>query len=233
MICYIDAFSGLAGDMLVAALADAGAGRDAITRSLKSLATEAEFAWENVQPPRYGGEQISREDRENLSAHRHLSDIVKLINAADLPNAVKSAAARDLPNLGEAEAHAHRLSIEKVHFHEVGAVDSICDIVGACLGLRSAGRRGNLLLADQRRQRHREDRARRASRPCPATARLLEGKPIYSRGPAMELTTPTGAAIAATLADQLRRDAADEDRAASATAPATTISPSRPTSSAS
>jgi uncharacterized protein (TIGR00299 family) protein len=102
--------------------------------------------------------------------------------------------------LGEAEARVHGVAIEKVHFHEVGAVDSIADIVGACLGFDllgvgeircSAVNVGSGTVSTEHGV---------LPVPAPATAALLEGRPIYSRGPAAELTTPTGAAIAVTLA---------------------------------
>ena len=200
MICYIDAFSGLAGDMLVAALADAGADRDAITRALQSLATEGAFSWEQVKRRGMAAAKFHVTVTETPK-HRHLTPILKMIAAADLPDPVKAAAGRVFQVLGEAEAHAHGVPIEKVHFHEVGAVDSICDIVGICLGL-------HLLNVDKLYCSPINVGSGTVNTehgvlpvPAPATARLLEGKPIYARGPALELTTPTGAAIVAALAD--------------------------------
>ena len=103
--------------------------------------------------------------------------------------------------LGEAEALTHGVDIEQVHFHEVGAVDSICDIIAICMALHllnvdklycSAINVGSGTVNTEHGV---------LPVPAPATARLLEGKPIYARGPALELTTPTGAAIVAALAD--------------------------------
>ncbi len=199
MICYIDAFSGLAGDMLVAALADAGADREAITTALKSLATEGEFAWEQVKRRGMAAAKFHVTVNETPK-HRHLSGILKMIAAADLPEPVKTASGRVFQALGEAEAIAHGISIETVHCHEVGAVESICDIVGICMGLHllkvdkiycSAINVGGGTVNTEHGV---------LPVPAPATARLLEGKPIYARGPALELTTPTGAAIVAALA---------------------------------
>jgi uncharacterized protein (TIGR00299 family) protein len=124
-----------------------------------------------------------------------------MIADADLPERVKTNATRVFQILGEAEAAAHGIDIERVHFHEVGAVDSICDIVGICLGLHllnvdkifcSAINVGSGTVKTEHGV---------LPVPAPATAKLLEGKPIYARGPALELTTPTGAAIVAALAD--------------------------------
>ena len=202
MICYIDAFSGLAGDMLVAGLADAGADRDAITRSLKSLATEGEFSWENVRRRGMAASKFHVTVAES-AAHRHLSDILKLIETADLPASVKSAATRVFQILGEAEARVHGIGIEKVHFHEVGAVDSICDIVGVCMGLHLLNVETIYCSPINVGSGTVKTEHGVLPVPAPATARLLEGRPIYSRGPAIELTTPTGAAIIAALADSV------------------------------
>jgi uncharacterized protein (TIGR00299 family) protein len=200
VICYIDAFSGLAGDMLVAALADAGADRDAITRALQSLSTEGAFSWEQVKRRGMSAAKFHVTVTETPK-HRHLTPILKMIAAADLPEPVKAAAGRVFHVLGEAEALTHGVDIEKVHFHEVGAVDSICDIVGICMGLHllsvdkiycSAINTGSGTVNTEHGV---------LPVPAPATARLLEGKPIYARGPALELTTPTGAAVVAALAE--------------------------------
>ena len=198
-ICYIDAFSGLAGDMLVAALADAGADRDAISRALKSFAIGATTEWERVQ--RRGVSALKfRVGVNEPPKHRHLSGILKLIQAADLSPTVKSKAERVFRVLGEAESAIHGVDIENVHFHEVGAVDSICDIVGVCLAL-------DLLAVEAIHCSPINVGSGTVNTehgvlpvPAPATAALLKNKPIYARGPALELTTPTGAAVVAALA---------------------------------
>jgi len=102
--------------------------------------------------------------------------------------------------LGEAEAKVHDIPLEKVHFHEVGAVDSICDIVGACiafdlLGVGAIYSSPLNLGSGTAKTEHGV-----LPVPAPATAELLAGRPVYARGPSVELTTPTGAAIASTLA---------------------------------
>ena len=124
-----------------------------------------------------------------------------MIDKAPLSDRAKQNASDVFRRLGEAEAQAHGVSIEQVHFHEVGAVDSICDIVGICMGLHllnvdkiycSAINVGSGTVKTEHGV---------LPVPAPATARLLDGKPVYARGPALELTTPTGAAIVTTLAD--------------------------------
>ena len=132
--------------------------------------------------------------------HRHLPHIEKIINAGDLPAKAKTNALAVFQRLAEAEAAAHDVPIEKVHFHEVGAVDSICDIVGACVALDT------LNITEVHCSRINvgggtvETEHGTLPVPAPATALLLNGRPIYSAGPQTELTTPTGAALITTLA---------------------------------
>lgn len=197
-ICYIDAFSGLAGDMLTAALADAGADTTAISQALNSLALGAEITWERVQ--RRGIAALKfRVNAAETSKHRHLPAILKMIEGAYLPDSVKVRAENVFQVLAEAESAVHGVAVDKVHFHEVGAIDSICDIVAVCHAL-------HLLEVDEVHCSPINTGSGTVKTehgilpvPAPATARLLRNKPIYARGPALELTTPTGAAIVAAL----------------------------------
>jgi hypothetical protein len=196
----VDAFSGLAGDMLVGALADAGADREEISRVLNTLAPSATIEWDRVKRRGMAAEKF-RVRVEEPQKHRHLSGILKMIDGADMPAEVKANASRVFQKLGEAEAVAHAIPIEKVHFHEVGAIDSICDIVGACLGFQQLGVDRIYCSPVNVGSGTVDTEHGVLPVPAPATARLLENKPIYSRGPALELTTPTGAAILSTLAE--------------------------------
>ncbi|MGD0015532.1 MAG: nickel pincer cofactor biosynthesis protein LarC, partial [Bryobacteraceae bacterium] len=132
--------------------------------------------------------------------HRRLSHILEIVGAAALPGRVKQNAAAIFRRLAEVEAAVHGVPVEHVHFHEVGAVDSICDIVGACLGFELLGieeiHSSPLNLGSGTVQTEHGV----LPVPAPATAALLQGQPVYARGPEVELTTPTGAAIAAALA---------------------------------
>ncbi len=198
-ICYIDAFSGLAGDMLAAALADAGADRETISRALESFAIGATIQWDRVQ--RRGISALKfRVGVTEPPKHRHLSGILKMIHAADLPASAKAKSERVFRVLGEAEAGVHGVDIEKVHFHEVGAVDSICDIVGICLALDLLGVEAIYCSPINTGSGTVNTEHGVLPVPAPATATLLQNKPVYARGPAMELTTPTGAAVVAALA---------------------------------
>lgn len=198
-ICYLDAFSGLSGDMLVGALADAGADSAAICDALASLGTGATCSFEKTKRRGIAATKFHVEGGEQ-KAHRHLPHILKMIDAAALPDRVRQNAATVFRRLGEAEAKVHGVAIEKVHFHEVGAADSIADIVGACLGFELLGVDEIHCSAINVGSGTVNTEHGVLPVPAPATAALLEGKPVYARGPELELTTPTGAAVAVALA---------------------------------
>ena len=198
-ICHFDPFSGISGDMTVGALLDAGADCDTLFQALATLGTNATFRLEQVKRQGIGASKFYV-DGGTQKNHRHLPEIQRMINASVMTDRAKHWALQIFDHLAEAEASVHRVPLEKVHFHEVGAVDSICDIAAAaiCLDLlhveavtSSAINTGSgTVKADHGVM----------PVPTPATARLLEGKPVYARGPEMELTTPTGAAILSALA---------------------------------
>lgn len=186
--------------MLLGALADAGADTETISCALESLAIGVKIEWERVLRRGISATKF-RAIATDPPKHRHLSGILKMIHAADIPVRVKASAERVFRVLAEAESSVHGVDIEKVHFHEVGAVDSICDIVGICLAL-------DLLAIDKIYCSPINTGSGTVNTehgilpvPAPATAKLLRNKPVYARGPALELTTPTGAAVVAALAE--------------------------------
>jgi pyridinium-3,5-bisthiocarboxylic acid mononucleotide nickel chelatase len=197
-ICYLDAFSGISGDMTVGALIDAGADDASLVHILDSLGTEASFQVEKVSRRGVAASKFHVIAGE-AKGHRHLKDILELIANSAAPYPVKQNAAAVFQRLGDAEAKVHGIPLAKVHFHEVGAVDSICDIVGACAGFHLLGVDGIYSSALNVGSGTVLTEHGVLPVPAPATAELLTGKPIYARGPAVELTTPTGAAIAVTL----------------------------------
>ncbi len=198
-ICYLDAFSGISGDMLVGALADAGADQTALLQGLSPIAQGAALSFEKVKRCGIGATKFRVAAPAN-DKHRHLSGILKIIEAAELPDRVKQNASAVFRRLGEVEARVHQMTIEKVHFHEVGAVDSMVDIVGACLGFELLGVDEIVCSPLNVGSGTVKTEHGILPVPAPATAGLLEGKPVYARGPVCELTTPTGAAVAVTLA---------------------------------
>ena len=200
-IAYIDAFSGISGDMTVGALLDAGADFQALSEALSSLNTGASFRAEKTKRKGIAATKFYV-DATDSKAHRHLHHIDKMIDEAPLNGRVKSNAKAVFRRLGESEARMHATTIQKVHFHEVGAVDSICDIVGACFCLDNLGIDAIYCGPINVGSGTVNTEHGILPVPAPATADLLIGKPVYSRGPAVELATPTGAALVSTLAAQ-------------------------------
>jgi len=200
-ICYLDAFSGISGDMTVGALIDAGADKGALLLALDSLGLGARFEVEKTKRRGIAASKF-RVSGGDGAKHRHLRQILDLITKSPLSAGAKQSAIAVFQRLGEAEAKVHDIPLEKVHFHEVGAVDSICDIVGACCGFDLLGIGAIYSSALNVGSGTVNTEHGVLPVPAPATAELLAGKPIYARGPAVELTTPTGAAIAATLASE-------------------------------
>jgi pyridinium-3,5-bisthiocarboxylic acid mononucleotide nickel chelatase len=185
--------------MIVGALADAGADPDAITRAIDSLETGATVSFEKVKRGGIGATKF-HVNVPHTHAHRHLPHIVKMIGAAALSERARRNAIAVFEKLGEAEAEVHRVPIEKVHFHEVGAADSIADIVGAAVALDLLGVDAVACSAINVGSGTVETEHGLLPVPAPATARLLKDAPVFARGPAVELATPTGAAVVATLA---------------------------------
>ncbi len=200
-ICYFDAFSGISGDMTVGALVDAGANWEALEASLHSLNLGASFRIEKTKRKGIAASKFAVESSDQRK-HRHLPHIESIILAGKLSETSRKNALAVFQRLGEAEAISHAVPLEAVHFHEVGAVDSICDIVGACVALD---------LLDVREVHSSRINVGSGTVntqhgvlpvPAPATAHLLKDRLIYSAGPETELTTPTGAALLATLASE-------------------------------
>ena len=199
LTCYLDAFSGISGDMLVGALADAGADQNTIAGAIASLEIGATVSFEKVKRCGIAATKYHVEAGDQQS-HRHLSHIVKLIEKANLSERAKHDAVAVFQRLGEAEATVHQVPIEKVHFHEVGAADSSADIVGACVAFDQLAVSTIVCSPVNVGSGTVDTEHGVLPVPAPATALLLANAPVYSRGPAVELTTPTGAAVASRLA---------------------------------
>src|ERR1051326_8592434 len=185
--------------MIVGALADAGADQKAIVDAIASLQAGASVSFEKVKRCGIAATKY-HVAAEETQKHRHLSHIVKMIESANLTEGTRRRAIAVFQKLGEAEAQVHSVPIEKVHFHEVGAADSIADIVGAAVALDLLGIESVVCSPVNVGSGTVKTEHGILPVPAPATVRLLNGAPVYSRGPEMELTTPTGAAVAATLA---------------------------------
>ena len=201
-LAYFDCFSGISGDMTLGALIDAGASLPAIEAELRKLGLESwTISAEKVKRGAIFATHVKVQTQEGHH-HRGLAVILKRIEDAHLAPRAAERARKIFTRLAEAEARVHNESVEKIHFHEVGAVDSIIDIVGAAVGFE-------LLGIDEFSCSPLDVGAGQVQTahgmlpvPAPATADLLRGAPTYSSGLARELVTPTGAAIATTLSSR-------------------------------
>ena len=187
-ICYFDAFSGVSGDMLVGALADAGADQPSLISALDSLGTGASLRFDHVKRCGIAATKF-QVDVAQTHSHRHLPHILKMIDtASSLPARVKQNASAVFQRLGEAEAAVHQVPIEKVHFHEVGAADSVIDIVGACLALDLLGVDTVVSSPLNLGSGTVNTEHGLLPVPAPATSALVRDKPVYARGPAVVTT---------------------------------------------
>jgi uncharacterized protein (TIGR00299 family) protein len=200
---YLSGFSGISGNMFIGALLDAGLPKQALRELICALPVSGyQLKFESVvkQGIRATHFDVLLDHHEH-HAHRHLGDIVKIINAAKLSETVKSRSIAVFTRLAKAEAKVHGTTIEKIHFHEVGAVDAIIDIVGTVYGLETL--RIEKVYAGSLRSGCGVVQCAHGAMPvpAPATVELLRGIP-YTQGPIeKELITPTGAALLAALCD--------------------------------
>ena len=200
-LAYFDCFSGISGDMTLGALVDAGCELEILRAGLAGLqvpgwSISAEKVWKNGMAATF-----VRVVTEDQSKHRGLSAILEILGRSQLTEQVRKNAAAIFRRLGEAEAAVHDVPLEKIHFHEVGSVDAIVDIVGACIGFEALGIEKFSCSALNVGGGTAKMAHGVLPVPAPATAKLLQGKPTYSNGVRKELVTPTGAAIVATLCD--------------------------------
>ncbi|MFN8241561.1 MAG: nickel pincer cofactor biosynthesis protein LarC [Bacteroidales bacterium] len=204
-ILYYDCFSGISGDMNLGAMLDLGVEKDYLIGELEKLNLKG-WKIEVEKDQRHGitGTRVTVKTRHEHS-HRHLSDIEKIINKSELDATTKELSLKIFRKVAEAEASVHGISIEKVHFHEVGAVDSIIDIVGAAICFNALNPDavhvsevelgGGIVKCDHGK----------LPVPAPATAVIMKDIPSKIGGVNFEATTPTGAAIIATLGTVFNR----------------------------
>ncbi len=197
---YFDCFSGISGDMVLGALVDAGANLAEIESQLRRLQVpDWKISSEKVTRHGLAATRVLVETAETHH-HRSLSHILQIIESAAFPPRIAERASGIFTRLGESEAAVHGVPIEQVHFHEVGAVDAIVDIVGAAIGFEQLGIETFACSPLNVGGGRVNTQHGWLPVPGPATAELLRGAPTYSNGVERELVTPTGAAIAATMA---------------------------------
>jgi len=202
-VAYFDCFNGAAGDMIVGALLDAGLDADGLRRTMSSLPIGGyDVVIEKVLRKGLAATRFDvRLDAGAAQPHRHMKDVRKIIEAADLSESVRRRALAVFERIARAEASVHGIGVDRVHFHEVGAVDAIVDIVGACWGMERMGI-GRVVCSPVPVGSGTVSCAHGVLPvPAPATALILAGVPIAATDEIGELTTPTGAALLTEFAD--------------------------------
>ena len=203
-VAYLDTPSGISGDIFLGCLVDAGWPLASLRRTVESLGLPTASWSVTAQPVTHGGLRATRVavDVNDHSVERHLADVLRIIEPANLPAEIKRCAGAVFTRLARAEAHIHNTTTDAVHFHEVGALDAIIDIVGVCAGLHdlevTALHASPLPLGPG----WTNSMHGRIPLPAPATLELLaavDAPTVPAPGPG-ELVTPTGAALLAELA---------------------------------
>ena len=203
-IAYFDCFSGAAGDMIVGACLDAGASEPRLREELARLnLPEVDIKIEKVLKNGIIATtfvpEISQQDQPR---HRHLPKIVEIIANAKLSPTVEKRATEVFQRLAQAEAKVHGTTVEKIHFHEVGAADAIMDIVGAAVALEALGIEQVFCSSPAVGAGTVKCEHGIMPVPTPATAELIKGIEIAPAPVEQELLTPTGAAILTTIAQR-------------------------------
>jgi uncharacterized protein (TIGR00299 family) protein len=198
---HFDCFSGISGDMTLAALINAGADSDAVRDGIDSLGLPIKFSVERVRKGGFAAVQVHIDAPED-DTHRFLPDVEEILSRGRLSERQRALALRIFRRLAEAEAAVHGMPLEKVHFHEVGALDSLADIAGSAIAL-------DLLGAERVTSRSVPTGSGTVKCahgvmpvPAPGTAELLKGVPLAATTIKGELTTPTGAAILTAVVQQ-------------------------------
>lgn len=209
-VAYVNAAAGVAGDMLLGALVDAGADQDAVFAILSGLGLDGYALWfERVQR---GGiaatwANVVTDTHDDHHEHRPAKAIITLLDAADLPDPVRACARAVFARLAAVEGAVHGIDPAEVELHEVGALDAIVDIVGVAAALHDLGI--DRIVASPIAMGHGSTRSVHGElpNPPPAVARLLASRdaPIVGIDTTMELATPTGVAVLVTLAERFGR----------------------------
>ncbi|MDQ6787117.1 MAG: nickel pincer cofactor biosynthesis protein LarC [Acidobacteriota bacterium] len=198
---YFDCFAGASGNMILGALVALGVSENELIEQIKLLDISA-FKIEFTTVDKSGISAVHANVKvPNEDAHRHLSTIEKIINDSRLSETVKARAVKIFTRLAEAEAKVHGTSVEKIHFHEVGAMDAIVDVVSACVGFEILGIEKFYCSRIHVGSGFVKMAHGKFPVPPPAVAELLKNIPIYSTEIEGELITPTGAAIISEVCD--------------------------------
>jgi hypothetical protein len=206
-ILYYDCFSGISGDMNLGAMIDLGIEEAFLINELKKLELKG-WKIEVIKDQRHGicGTKVTVRQTRHEHKHRHLSDIEKIIDESGLDDKTKELSKKIFMKVAVAEAAIHGIPIQKVHFHEVGAIDSIIDIVGAAICYNALRLdEVHISVVELGSGMVKCDHGKLPV-PAPATAEIIKGIPVSIGGVDFEATTPTGAAIIAALGTVFNSD---------------------------
>jgi uncharacterized protein (TIGR00299 family) protein len=204
-VAFFDCFAGASGDMILGSLLDVGLDVERLKEEVGKIhLTHYDLGAKKVTKKGMGGTQavVTIDEHYHSHHHHHLHHIKEIIEKSDLERAVKQRGIEIFTRLAEAEAKVHRTTMEHVHFHEVGAMDAIIDVMGAVAGFAALGIEKVYCSPLHVGTGTVECAHGTLPVPAPATVELIRGKPIYSTGVKGELLTPTGAAILTTLASE-------------------------------
>jgi pyridinium-3,5-bisthiocarboxylic acid mononucleotide nickel chelatase len=202
-IAYFDCFSGASGDMILGALIDAGLSPRLLRRELNKLRIPTVYL--RVKKVLRGGISATRvvvEGKNEKRSHRSLEELLRIVGRSSLDVEIKEKSKEIFQRIATVEAKIHQKPVNKIHFHEIGGLDSVVDIVGAVWGIRQMGIEEVHVSKVNVGSGFVECEHGILPVPAPATLALMKGKPIYSSGIEKELLTPTGAAILATVGSQ-------------------------------
>ena len=202
-IAYFDCFSGASGDMILGSLIDAGLSPRRLREELKKLQIPTiHLKVKKVLKKGISATQVIVEGRNEKRSHRNLKEILKIVERSSVETEVKDKSKEIFKRIASVEGKIHRTPMEEVHFHELGGLDSIVDIVGSVWGIRQLGIEKIYVSKVNVGAGFVKCEHGILPIPAPATLSLMDGKPIYSSGIERELLTPTGAAILSTLGSE-------------------------------
>jgi len=202
-IAYFDCFSGASGDMILGALIDAGLSPQRLREELKKLRIPTvHLKAEKVLKRGLAATQVTVQGRNEKRSHRNLKEILRIVEQSGVETDVKEKSREIFERIASVEGKIHRMPKEEVHFHELGGLDSIVDIVGSVWGIQQLGIEKIYVSKVNVGGGFVECEHGILPVPAPATLSLMEGKPVYSSGVERELLTPTGAAILTTLGSE-------------------------------
>ena len=201
-IAYFDCFSGASGDMILGSLIDAGLSPRRLKDELKKLRIPVHLKVRKIVKQGISATQVMVEGKREKRSHRNLREMLRILERSSVEPEVKEKSKEIFERIASVEAKIHQIPTEEVHFHELGGLDSIVDIVGSVWGIRQLGIERLYVSKVNVGTGFVKCEHGILPVPAPATLSLMEGKPIYSSGVERELLTPTGASILTSLGSE-------------------------------